>query len=106
MKALTIAMFLAILAVTLAITWWAARRTRTTSEFYAAGGNLSARENGFALAGDWMSAAAFLGFSGLVSLYGMDGSLYAVAALAAFLVVLMLIAEPVRNTGRYTFGDV
>jgi cation/acetate symporter len=106
MKALTIAMFLAILAVTLAITWWAARRTRTASEFYAAGGNLSARANGFALAGDWMSAAAFLGFSGLVSLYGMDGSLYAVAALVAFLVVLMLVAEPVRNTGRFTFGDV
>src|SRR5579863_546311 len=106
MKALTIAMFLAILAVTLAITWWAARRTRTASEFYAAGGNLSARANGFALAGDWMSAAAFLGFTGLVSLYGMDGSLYAVAALVAFLVVLMLVAEPVRNTGRFTFGDV
>lgn len=106
MKLLTIVIFMIILAVTLMITYWAARRTRTTSEFYAAGGNLSARENGFALAGDWMSAAAFLGFSGLVSLYGMDGSLYAVAALAAFLVVLMLIAEPVRNTGRYTFGDV
>lgn len=106
MKLLTIAIFMIILAFTLMITYWAARKTRTTSEFYAAGGNLSARANGFALAGDWMSAAAFLGFSGLVSLYGMDGSLYAVAALAAFLVVLMLIAEPVRNTGRYTFGDV
>ncbi|QCP52155.1 cation acetate symporter [Trinickia violacea] len=106
MKVLTVIIFLVILAVTMAITWWAARRTRTTSEFYAAGGNLSARANGFALAGDWMSAAAFLGFSGLVSLYGMDGSLYAVAALVAFLVVLMLVAEPVRNTGRFTFGDV
>jgi cation/acetate symporter len=106
MRLLTVAIFLVILAVTLMITWWAARKTRTTSEFYAAGGSLSARANGFALAGDWMSAAAFLGFSGLVALYGMDGSLYAVAALAAFLVVLMLIAEPVRNTGRFTFGDV
>ncbi|WP_207000912.1 solute symporter family protein [Trinickia mobilis] len=106
MRVLTVIIFLLILAVTMAITWWAARRTRTTSEFYAAGGNLSARANGFALAGDWMSAAAFLGFSGLVSLYGMDGSLYAVAALVAFLVVLMLVAEPVRNTGRFTFGDV
>jgi len=106
MKILTIAIFLVILAVTLLITYWAARKTRTTSEFYAAGGNLSARANGFALAGDWMSAAAFLGFSGLISLYGMDGSLYAVAALAAFIVVLMVVAEPVRNTGKYTFGDV
>ena len=106
MKILTIAIFLVILAVTLVITFWAARKTHTTSEFYAAGGKLSARANGFALAGDWMSAAAFLGFSGLISLYGMDGSLYAVAALAAFLVVLMLVAEPVRNTGRFTFGDV
>lgn len=106
MKALTLAIFAVILALTLYITWWAAKRTRTTSEFYAAGGALSARQNGFALAGDWMSAAAFLGFSGLIALYGMDGSLYAVAALAAFLVILLLIAEPMRNTGRYTLGDV
>lgn len=106
MKALTISIFLAILALTLAITYWAARKTNTASEFYAAGGNLTARANGFALAGDWMSAAAFLGFSGLIAMSGMDGSLYAVAALAAFLVVLMVVAEPVRNTGRFTYGDV
>jgi cation/acetate symporter len=106
MKALTLAIFLLILAITLGITYWAARRTRTTQEFYAAGGCLTARQNGFALAGDWMSAAAFLGFSGLTALYGMDGSLYAVAALAGFLVILMVIAEPLRNTGRFTLGDV
>lgn len=106
MKTLTLFIFLAIVVLTLCITYWAAKRTRTTSEFYAAGGSLTARQNGFALAGDWMSAAAFLGFSGLISLYGMDGSLYAVAALAAFLVILMLVAEPMRNTGRYTLGDV
>jgi cation/acetate symporter len=106
MRLLTAIIFFAILLVTLLITYWAAKKTRTASEFYAAGGNLSARANGFALAGDWMSAAAFLGFSGLISLYGMDGSLYAVAALAGFLVVLMVVAEPVRNTGRFTFGDV
>jgi len=106
MKALTLVIFVAILALTLLVTYWAARRTKTTSEFYAAGGGLSARANGFALAGDWMSAAAFLGFSGLTALYGMDGSLYAVAALAGFLVILLWIAEPLRNTGRYTFGDV
>lgn len=106
MKTLTLAIFVVILALTLGITYWAAKRTHTTSEFYAAGGNLTARQNGFALAGDWMSAAAFLGFSGLISLYGMDGSLYAVAALAGFLVILMLIAEPMQNTGRFTLGDV
>ncbi len=106
MKWLTFSIFVLILALTLFITWWAAKRTRTTSEFYAAGGQLTARQNGFALAGDWMSAAAFLGFSGLTALYGMDGSLYAVAALAGFLVILMLIAEPLRNTGRFTLGDV
>ncbi|WP_292442204.1 cation acetate symporter [Methylibium sp.] len=106
MKALTLLIFAVILALTLFITYWAAKRTHTTSEFYAAGGALTARQNGFALAGDWMSAAAFLGFSGLIALYGMDGSLYAVAALAAFLVILLLIAEPMRNTGRYTLGDV
>lgn len=88
MRGLTIVIFLVILGVTLAITYWAARRTRTTSEFYAAGGQLRAAENGFALAGDWMSAAAFLGFSGLAALYGMDGSLYAVGALVAFLGIL------------------
>lgn len=106
MKALTLVIFLIILAITLGITYWAARRTRTPSEFYTAGRSLRAHENGFALAGDWMSAAAFLGFTGLVALYGLDGSLYAVAALVAFLVVLLLIAEPLRNTGKYTMADV
>ncbi|WP_100501400.1 solute symporter family protein [Geodermatophilus chilensis] len=106
MRFLTIAIFLVILGVTIGITYWAARRTRTASEFYTAGRQLGAAENGFALAGDWMSAAAFLGFSGLVALYGMDGSLYAVAALVAFLLVLLVIAEPLRNTGKYTLADV
>jgi len=104
-KILALLIFCAILALTLAITYWAARRTRTASSFYAADGGLSAAQNGFALAGDWMSAAAFLGFSGLAALYGMDGTLYAVGALAAFLPILMLVAEPLRNTGRYTLGD-
>ena len=106
MKLLTLGIFVLILSLTLVVTYWAARRTNTTSEFYAAGGNLSAKENGFALAGDWMSAAAFLGFTGLTALYGMDGSLYAVSALAAFLLILMVVAEPIRNTGRFTLGDV
>jgi cation/acetate symporter len=87
MRVVTVLIFLIIVAITLAITYWAARRTHTTDEFYAAGRSLRAHENGFALAGDWMSAAAFLGFTGLVALYGLDGSLYAVSALVAFLLV-------------------
>lgn len=103
---ITVTIFAAILFVTLGITYWAARRTRTTSEFYAADSQLSAMQNGFALAGDWCSAAAFLGFSGLTALYGMDGAFYALGALVAFCTVLLLIAEPLRNTGKFTLGDV
>ena len=106
MNPVTIGIFVAILAVSLGITAWAARRTRTTSDFYAAGKGLTAAQNGLALAGDWCSAAAFLGFTGLTALYGMDGALYAVGPLVAFCTVLLLIAEPLRNTGTYTIGDV
>lgn len=105
MKILTVSMFLIVVGITLAITYWAARRTRTTSDYYAADSQISAAENGFALAGDWMSAAAFLGFTGLTALYGMDGALYALGPLVAFCTVILLIAEPLRNTGRYTLGD-
>jgi cation/acetate symporter len=106
MNLMTVGMFAAILLVSLGITAWAARRTRTTVDFYAAGKGLTAAQNGFALAGDWCSAAAFLGFTGLTALYGMDGALYAVGPLVAFCTVLLLIAEPLRNTGTYTIGDV
>jgi cation/acetate symporter len=106
MNVITIGMFVVILLVSLGITAWAARRMRTTSDFYAAGKGLTAAQNGFALAGDWCSAAAFLGFTGLTALYGMDGALYAVGPLVAFCTVLLLIAEPLRNTGTYTIGDV
>ena len=83
----TLGIFVVILIVTLAITYWAARHTSTTSEFYAAGNRLTAAQNGFALAGDWCSAAAFLGFSGLTALYGMDGAFYALGPLMAFCTV-------------------
>ena len=106
MSAATLSIFAAIIALTLGITAWAARRTRTASDFYTAGEGLSAAQNGFALAGDWCSAASFLGFSGLTALYGMDGALYAVGPLVAFCTVLFLVAEPIRNTGRFTLGDV
>src|SRR5579863_10181555 len=81
MNFITIGMFAAILAISFGITAWAARRTRTTTDFYAAGKGLTAAQNGFALAGDWCSAAAFLGFAGLTALYGMGGALYAVGPL-------------------------
>jgi cation/acetate symporter len=106
MNVMTIGMFAVILMGSLGITAWAARRTRTAVDFYAAGKGLTAAQNGLALAGDWCSAAAFLGFTGLTALYGMDGALYAVGPLVAFCTVLLLIAEPLRNTGTYTIGDV
>ena len=98
--------FLVIVALTLAVTWWAARRTRSTSEFYAAGRSVRAFENGLALAGDYMSAASFLGIAGLVALRGYDGMIYATGWLVGWPALMFLIAEPVRNLGKYTFADV
>jgi cation/acetate symporter len=98
--------FLVFIGITLGITWWAARRTRTTEQFYAAGRSISAGQNGFALAGDYMSAASFLGIAGLVSTTGFDGLIYSTGWLVGWPVVLFLIAEPLRNLGRYTFSDV
>jgi cation/acetate symporter len=100
------AFFFGFISVTLGITWWAARRTRTTEEFYAAGRTISAGQNGFALAGDYMSAASFLGIAGLVSTTGFDGLIYSTGWLVGWPVVLFLIAEPLRNLGKYTFADV
>jgi cation/acetate symporter len=105
-NATAIGFFLAFVAVTLAITWWAARRTKTTEEYFAAGRTVSGRQNGFALAGDYMSAASFLGIAGLVSLSGFDGLIYSIGWLVGWPVVLFLIAEPLRNLGTYTFADV
>ncbi|WNG34339.1 sodium/solute symporter [Archangium minus] len=98
--------FLAFVGLTLAITYWAARKTKTTSEFFTAGGGVSALQNGFALAGDFMSAASFLGIAGLVALSGFDGLIYSVGWLVGWPVVTFLIAEPLRNLGKYTFADV
>ena len=98
--------FIGFAIITLAITYWAARRTRTSAEFFAAGGNVSALQNGFALAGDYMSAASFLGIAGLVSLSGFDGLIYSIGFLVGWPVITFLIAEPLRNLGTYTFADV
>jgi cation/acetate symporter len=100
------AFFFVFISITLAITFWAAKRTRTTEHFYAAGRTISAGQNGFALAGDYMSAASFLGIAGLVSTTGFDGLIYSTGWLVGWPVVLFLIAEPLRNLGRYTFADV
>jgi len=98
--------FFFIVALTLAITYWAAKRTRTTKEFYAAGRSVSGLQNGFALSGDYMSAASFLGIAGLTSLKGYDGMIYAVGWLVGWPALMFLIAEPLRNLGKYTFADV
>src|SRR3954463_219215 len=98
--------FLVIVALTLSVTYWAARRTRSTREFYAAGRSISPLQNGLALAGDYMSAASFLGIAGLVALRGYDGMIYATGWLVGWPALMFLIAEPVRNLGQYTFADV
>src|SRR4028119_1047376 len=103
---LAIAFFFAFVVVTLAITYWAAKKTKTASEFYAAGGSISGFQNGLALAGDFMSAASFLGIAGLVATGGFDGLVYSVGYLVGWPIVLFLIAEPLRNLGKYTFADV
>jgi cation/acetate symporter len=98
--------FFAFISVTLGITWWAARRTHSTEHFYAAGRTVSGFQNGLALAGDYMSAASFLGIAGLVALSGFDGLIYSIGFLVGWPIVMFLIAEPLRNLGRYTFADV
>ncbi|HEY3571052.1 MAG TPA: sodium/solute symporter [Thermoanaerobaculia bacterium] len=98
--------FFLIVAVTLYITYWAAKRTRSTKEFYAAGRSVSALQNGLALSGDYMSAASFLGIAGLVALKGYDGMIYATGWLVGWPALMFLIAEPLRNLGKYTFADV
>ena len=105
-NAVAIAFFVIFIALSLWITVWAARRTQTTDQFYTAGRSVTALQNGLALAGDYMSAASFLGIAGLVALSGFDGLIYSVGFLVGWPIVLFLIAEPLRNLGRYTFTDV
>ena len=97
---LTFGVFAAIIAVTMYITYLAAKRTKTAADFYAAGGGISGIQNGWAIAGDYLSAASFLGIAGLISLNGYDGFMYSVGWLVAYLTVLFLIAEPMRNSSR------
>lgn len=99
-------MFLIFVAATLAITYWAAKRTRTAADFYTAGGGITGFQNGLAIAGDYMSAASFLGISGLVFASGYDGLIYSIGFLVGWPVIMFLIAEQIRNLGKFTFADV
>ncbi|MGL4276259.1 MAG: sodium:solute symporter family transporter, partial [Morganella morganii] len=101
-----IIMFLVFVGLTLYITYWAAKRTRSRAEYYTAGGKITGFQNGLAIAGDFMSAASFLGISALVYTSGYDGLIYSIGFLIGWPVILFLIAERLRNLGRYTFADV
>ncbi|MGI8909221.1 MAG: solute symporter family protein [Rubrobacteraceae bacterium] len=100
------AFFIAIIAVTLIITYWAAKRNTDTAHHYVAGGEIKPWQNGLAISGDYLSAASFLGIAGAIALEGFSGFFLSIGFLVAFLVVLLLVAEPLRNLGKYTVGDV
>src|ERR1700746_984542 len=99
-------MFLIFIAITLGITYWASKRSRGSSAFFAAGRRITAWQNGIAVAGDYMSAASFLGIAGIIAFQGYDGFMFSVGWLVAYLTVLLVVAEPLRNAGRYTMADV
>lgn len=101
-----VVMFLIFVGATLGITYWASKRTKTAKDFYTAGGGITGTQNGLAIAGDYMSAASFLGISGLVYLQGYDGLIYSIGFLVGWPIVLFLISEQLRNLGKYTFADV
>ncbi len=105
-RTITVSMFLVIIGITLVVVMWAARRTKTVADFYAARSSITGTQNGWAIAGDYMSAASFLGIAGLISLYGYDGFMYSVGWLVAYVTVLLIVAEPCRNAGKYTMGDI
>ena len=103
---LAVGVFAVVLASTLVITRWAAKRTHSATEFYAAGRGISGRANGIATAGDYLSASTFLGYAGLMYLYGFDGWIIGLGACLSFLPVLFLLAERMRNAGKFTLADV
>ncbi|MBF0175694.1 MAG: cation acetate symporter [Magnetococcales bacterium] len=106
MNVTAIVMFFIFVATTLGITYWAANRTKTTKDFYAAGGGITGFQNGLAIAGDYMSAASFLGISSMVFAKGYDGLIYSIGFLVGWPIILFLMAEQLRNLGRYTFADI
>ncbi|MCW2788067.1 MAG: cation acetate symporter [Aeromicrobium sp.] len=102
---LTGSLFIVIVLITVAITFWASRNNKTAADYYAGGRSFTGAQNGFAVAGDYMSAASFLGISGAIALSGYDGFLYSIGFLVAWLVALLLVAELLRNSGRFTMAD-
>ncbi|MFC9847576.1 cation acetate symporter [Streptomyces sp. NPDC060223] len=105
-RPLIVSLFAVFVVATLVITVWAGRQTKDAADFYAGGRQFSAFQNGLAVSGDYMSAASFLGIAGAIALFGYDGFLYSIGFLVAWLVALLLVAEPLRNSGKYTMGDV
>ncbi len=105
-RPISVIVFLVIIAITGWVVFIAARRTKTTADFYVAHSAITGTQNGWALAGDYMSAASFLGIAGLISLYGYDGFMYSVGWLVAYITILLLVAEPCRNAGKFTMGDI
>src|SRR5918999_1418719 len=101
-----VVIFAIVLSVTLAITYWASKRASSAVGFYAAGRQITGVQNGLAISGDYLSAASFLGIAGLIMLYGFDGFLYSIGFLVAFLTVMFLLAERMRNAGKFTIADV
>lgn len=105
-RSITISLFVLFVLITLGITIWASRQTRSATDFYAGGRTFSGFQNGMAIGGDYMSAASFLGIAGIIALNGYDGFLYSIGFLVAWLVALLLVAELLRNSGKYTMADV
>ncbi|NMC48492.1 MAG: cation/acetate symporter ActP [Desulfovibrio sp.] len=105
-NAVSIGFFFLFVAATLVITYFAARKSKSASQFYAAGRSVTGLQNGLALSGDYMSAASFLGIAGLVALKGYDRLIYSIGFLVGWPIIMFLIAEPLRNLGKYTFADV
>jgi cation/acetate symporter len=101
-----VVIFAIVLSITLGVTWWASKRARSAVGFYAAGRQITGPQNGLAISGDYLSAASFLGIAGLIFLYGFDGFLYSIGFLVAFLTVMFLLAERMRNSGKFTIADV
>ncbi|MBN3928413.1 cation acetate symporter [Streptomyces verrucosisporus] len=105
-RTLTILVFIVMIAVTLGVTVWAGRQTKSAADFHSGGREFSGMQNGFAIGSDYMSAASFLGIAGMIALFGYDGFLYSIGFLVAWLVALLLVAELLRNSGRFTMADV
>ncbi|MEE1930484.1 cation acetate symporter [Streptomyces sp. TRM 70351] len=105
-RTITVVLFLAMIAITLGVTVWASRQTKSAADFHSGGRGFSGLQNGFAIGSDYMSAASFLGIAGMIALFGYDGFLYSIGFLVAWLVALLLVAELLRNSGRFTMADV